>query len=297
MLNRRQFLKMAATLSAAFGFTNFPQPVAAGLKKIDPDKIPKLLYLQGQSCSGCSVSLLQSSSPSAAVMITDFSKLLFHADLSAISGPRAIRLIDDCVAGKAGEYFLALEGAIPDSMPEACVIGDKTLHNYLEEAAETMSGAVAVGTCASFGGIPAAEGNPTGAVGLPEFYGKRNIDKFLVTIPGCSVHPDWVWHTITHLVKVGLPSLNENKSPDLFFNKTVHERCTRYQYFQEEIFASKPSDEGCLFKLGCQGPVTLADCPSRWWNGQTWCVDAGAPCIGCASPDFARKKNFPFYML
>ncbi len=297
MLDRRQFLKMAATLSASFGLTGFPEPVAAGLKKIKPEKIPRLLYLQGQSCTGCSVSLLQSASPSPATMITDFSQLLFHADLSAASGPLALELIDDCVAGKAGEYFLAVEGSIPDRMPDACLIGEKSLHRYLLEASETMSGAIAVGSCASFGGIPAAEGNPTGAVSLPEFYAKRGVDKLLVTIPGCSVHPDWVWQTITHLVKVGLPSLNKHNSPSLFFGATVHERCPRYHYFQEEIFAAKPSDKGCLFKLGCQGPTTSADCPTRWWNGgRSWCVGAGAPCIGCASPEFARKKNFPFYL-
>lgn len=296
-MDRRQFLKAAAALSAAFGATNLPGPVLAALKKIDPATVPKIVYLQGLSCTGCSVSLLQAADPSPLSLITDYSKLAFHADLSAISGKGALDLINEYISGRAGEYFLAVEGAIPEQMPEACRIGDKTFARYLEEAAATMSGAVAVGACACDGGIPGTEGNPTGAIGLRDFYKKRGIDKMIVHIRGCSVHPDWLWQTIVHLVKVGVPELI-NGAPALFYGKKVHESCPRYHDFQEEIFAKKLGDKGCLFKLGCLGPVTAADCPTRWWNGsQNWCIGANAPCIGCASPDFAKKKSLPFYRL
>lgn len=297
MLHRREFLKLAASLSAAFGLSNFPEPVTAALKQINPQAVPKLIYLQGLSCTGCSISLLQAESPSPLSLITDYSQLCFHADLSAISGKGALKLIDQYISGQAGEYFLVIEGAIPEQIPDACMIGDKTFAQYLEGAANTMSGAVAVGACACDGGIPSAEGNLTGAVGLQEFYTKRNIRKPVINIRGCSVHPDWVWHTVIHLVKVGMPELT-NGSPKIFYDRKVHELCPRYHDFQQEVFAEKLGDKGCLFKLGCLGPNTHADCPTRWWNnGQTWCIDANAPCIGCASPGFARKKNFPFYRL
>lgn len=291
-------MKLAATLTAVFGIENLPGTVTAALNKLDPNSIPRLIYLQGQSCTGCSISLLQAESPSPPDLITNYSQLIFHADLSAISGQKAQDLIDSYISGKAGEYFLAVEGAIPEAMPEACKIGDKTFATYLIEASRTMTAAVAIGTCACDGGIPAAEGNPTGAVGLGTFYEKRNIKKPVINIPGCSVHPDWVWHTIVHLVRVGMPELTESMSPALFFDRKVHEKCPRYHDFQQEIFAEKLGEKGCLFKIGCLGPNTFADCPTRWWNGgQTWCIDANAPCIGCASPLFARKKNFPFYRL
>lgn len=297
MIDRRDFLKMAAALSTAFGINGLPSPVTAALKKITPTNVPKIIYLQGLSCTGCSISLLQANSPSPLSLITDYSKLSFHADLSAISGKNALELIEKYISGEAGEYFLAVEGAIPEKMPDACIIGHKPFAQYLEEAASTMTGAVAVGACACDGGIPAAEGNLTGAIGLKEFYKKRNINKLVVNIRGCSVHPDWVWHTIIHLVKVGIPEL-VNDSPKLFYSRKVHELCPRYHDFQQEIFAKKLGDKGCLFKLGCLGPDTFADCPTRWWNGgTTWCINSNAPCIGCASPSFARKKNFPFYRL
>lgn len=298
MMNRRQFLTMAASLAAALGVTSLPEPVAAALKEIDPKTIPQLLYLQGQSCSGCSISLLQAQSPSPLALITRYSQLAFHADLSATSGSQAMNLIERYCAGEAGPYILALEGSIPASMPQACMIGDKSLESLLTSAAQTMVAAVAIGACACDGGIPGAEGNLTGAIGLPEFFAKRKVEKPVIQIRGCSVHPDWVWQTVIHLVKIGMPELTELGSPKLFFSRTVHETCPRYHDFQQEIFAAKIGDSGCLFQLGCLGAQTKADCASRWWNGgQTWCVDANAPCIGCASPRFARQKNMPFYRM
>lgn len=295
MLDRRDFLKMAATISTAFGISNLPEPVSAALKRIEAEAVPKLIYLQGLSCSGCSVSLLQATLPSPLSLITDYSRLVFHADLSAATGSMAMEIIDRYISGNGGEYFLALEGAIPGSMPEACLIGERTLEQYLLQASATMSGAIAVGSCASYGGIPGAEGNLTGAVSLRDFFKKRNIDKLVINIPGCSVHPDWVWLTIIHLVKIGLPELVEGR-PKIFFGRKVHELCSRYHDFQQEFFATKLGDKGCLFKLGCLGPDSFADCPVRGWNGGTSsCVDANSPCIGCVMPGYARRKDFPFY--
>ncbi len=298
MVDRRQFIKMAAALSAAFGLGNLPAPVAAALKQIDPRSVPKLLYLQGLSCSGCSISLLQAQSPSPLALITKYSQLAFHADLSATSGTQAMNLIERYIGGEAGDYLLVLEGSIPEQMPKACQIGDKSLASLLEAAARTMTAAVAVGACACDGGIPSAEGNLTGAIGLPQFFAQRKIDKPVVQIRGCSVHPDWVWQTVIHLVKIGMPELTETGSPKLFFSHTVHETCPRYHDFQQEIFAKQLGDRGCLFQLGCLGPQTKADCSTRWWNGgRTWCINVNAPCIGCASPLFAKQKSIPFYRM
>lgn len=295
-INRRQALQLAAALGTMFGISVLPDSVQAALRKSTIDSVPKVIYLQGLSCTGCSISLLQTGAPSPLTHITEHSNLSFHADLSAASGRQALELIDAFINGKEGEYFLAIEGSIPVDLPEACMIGPMPFSAYVAEGAKTAAGIIAVGTCATFGGIPSAEGNQTGSVSVPAFLAKQGIRKLLITIPGCPAHPDWVWHTITHLVKIGLPELTEAHSPKIFFGRNLHNSCPRYHYFQEEIFARKLGDPGCLFKLGCLGPITFADCPSRWWNGgTTWCIDTNAPCIGCASPTFALKKDFPFY--
>lgn len=297
-MNRRQFIKMAAALGAAFGLEGVPDTVLAALKKIDPASVPKIIYLQGLSCTGCSISLLQATNPSPLALITEFSQLAFHADLSATTGQQALKMIDEYINGNNGEYFLAIEGAVPAKMPDACKIGHTYFSDYVRKGAETAAGIIAVGTCASFGGIPAAEGNQTGAVSVVDYLKNNNLSPLLITIPGCPVHPDWLWHTITHLVKIGLPELTPNQSPKLFFGTNLHESCPRYHYFQQEIFARKIGEKGCLFKIGCLGPETFSDCSTRGWNGgQSWCINANAPCIGCTTPAFARKKDFPFYRI
>lgn len=238
-MNRRQFIKMAAALGAVFGYAGVPAVVVAALKKIDRANVPKIIYLQGLSCTGCSISLLQATSPSPLALITDYSQLAFHADLSATSGKQAGNLIDAYLGGTQGEYFLALEGAVPEKMPDACRIGHRFYNDYIKQGAQTAAGIITIGSCASFGGIPAAEGNQTGAVSVPAYLKNNNLSPLLLTIPGCPVHPDWLWHTITHLLKIGKPELNAYHSPQLFFGKNVHESCSRYHAFQQEIFAKK----------------------------------------------------------
>ncbi|HBE01590.1 MAG: hydrogenase [Spirochaetes bacterium GWF1_41_5] len=303
--SRRDFIKIAASLTAGFGLANLPAEVMAALNKSGFDNAPVLLYLQAQSCSGCSISLLQSSNPSPHILITRYSKLAFHADLSAAAFSKAAEIIESYINGSAGDYILALEGSIPFNMPAACEINGKPISDLLLKASKTMKAAVAVGACATNGGVPGAEGNPTGAIPLLEFYKRNNVKPFLINIPGCPVHPDWVWQTVIHLVKAGAPELidrdNEDNlinSPKMFFGKRLHENCPRYHDFQEKIFARKIGDEGCLFEVGCSGPITFSDCSTRWWNsGTTWCIDANAPCVGCASKKFAHYKSHSFYRI
>lgn len=283
-------------MSFAFSISNLPQKVIAALKQLDPANLPPIIYLQGQSCTGCSISLLQSELPSPEKVITRYAHLAFHPNLSATSGSQALDLVKKYLQGKAGEYYFAFEGAIPAGMPEACVFGDRPIEQWVKMAGKTSAASIAVGTCASNGGIPSAEGNPTGSVPLDVFHKKHHINQLLIKIPGCPVHPDWVWGTVIHIARAGMPKLTAENSPEAFFGTSIHENCPRYHFFQENIFAKYIGDEGCLFNLGCNGPVTNADCQSRWWNGgTTWCIDANAPCIGCASPLFAHYKHNSFY--
>jgi hydrogenase small subunit len=149
---------------------------------------------------------------------------------------------------------------------------------------------ISVGDCAAFGGPSAAFPNPGGAKGVWEVV-KRQV----INIPGCPAHPDWMSGTFTHLLLYGVPELDSYNRPLLFFSKTIHDLCERRQQFEDGIFADFPGGPGCLYKVGCKGPVTHADCPLRQWNhGVNWPVKAGAPCIGCASPHFPDGM-MPFY--
>jgi hydrogenase small subunit len=147
---------------------------------------------------------------------------------------------------------------------------------------------LAVGSCAAFGGIPAANNSVTQAKSFAEVMPKATV----INIPGCPAHPDWVVGTIAHVLLFGIPELDDDKRPKLFFGKTVHSNCERRGYFEEGVFAKEFGDEGCLFELGCKGVETCCDAPIRSWNNRTnWCIQSGAPCIGCTSPSFPDHDN------
>jgi len=197
---------------------------------------------------------------------------------------------------KAGGYFLVVEGSIPAGMPKACVVGHETITDQVARASKNAIAVIAAGSCASFGGIPAAEGNPTGAISVGDFLKQKGVDKPVVNLPGCPTHPDWIVSSVVHIIKFGLPALDSKGRPKQFFNQTVHDQCPRFADYEREFFAKTFGDNGCLFKLGCMGPNTLADCSLRKWNsGTNTCIQSGAPCIGCSWEEFTAKKNFPFH--
>ena len=55
----------------------------------------------------------------------------------------------------------------------------------LNEVAAKAGAIIAIGSCASWGGIPSADPNPTGATGAPEILKGKTV----VTLPGCPANP------------------------------------------------------------------------------------------------------------
>ena len=291
---RREFIELSGRFVALMGLGSTAIPgLSQALEQLAQKNTP-VLWLQGQSCSGCSVSLLNSEEPGPVSLLTEYMSLLFHQTLSTATGHVAMDVVKKII--KKGDYLLVIEGSMPAGMPEACMMGHEPVTEHVKRASEKAAAIVAVGTCAAFGGIPAAENNPTGAVGVPEFLRQQKIEKPIVSLPGCPVHPDWLVGTLAHILKFGLPPLDNMGRPKMFYSKLIHDRCPRFPEYERENFAKSFSEEGCLFKLGCLGTNTYADCTLRYWNSRiNSCIPAGAPCIGCASEEFARKISFPFY--
>jgi hydrogenase small subunit len=296
--SRREVLKLGALLAAGLGLdSTYSAVFADGLQKLSTGQA-RVLWLQGMSCSGCSVSFLNSNEPGPVDILTSMISLLYHSTISAAQGADAMRVIAETIA--SNDFILVLEGAVPTTMPEACTMGGKTLEAILVPALKNAKAIAALGTCASFGGIPAAEGNQTGAVGLKTFMEQKGISfqNRLVNCPGCPVHPEEVWGTLAYIVSKGYPAVDPKLlTPNMFYAHSVHDNCPRFHYWEKEIFAKHFGDEeGCLFKLGCLGPLSHTSCPRRQWNsGVNWCIRAAAPCIGCTSESFAKKRDFPFY--
>ena len=293
-LTRRDFIGFGLKIAALTGLSPSVLPkIVNALEELSGGNAP-VLWLQGQSCSGCSVSLLNSAAPGAAEILTNYISLRFHSTLSTATGATSMNIIDQTI--KAGDFLLVVEGSIPVGMPEACIVGGETIASQVKRAAIRAKAVIANGVCAAFGGIPAAENNPTGAVCVSEFLKNEGVTTPVINLPGCPSHPDWLVGTLVHVLKFGFPPMDKLGRPKMFYSKLVHDQCPRYPDYERENFAKTFSDSGCLFKLGCLGPVTYADCTIRHWNsGTSSCIKSGGGCIGCASENFAKDLAFPFY--
>ena len=269
-----------------------------------------VVYLQTAACSGCAVSLLNTASPTIKNVLIDqiapgvHINLRFHPVIMAAAGDLAIQVMEDTAREKKGEYVLVVEGAVPTATDAVYgAVGERngkpvTMLQRVTELAQDALAVIALGTCASFGGIPAASPNPTKAKSVREVLVVKGIKTPLVNIPGCPPHPDWFVGTVASVILNGLPAaddLDDLLRPKAFYGKLIHENCPRRAYFDEGKFAKKFGDEGCLYELGCKGPITYSDCPLRRWNGGTnWVIGAGAPCNGCTQPEFP-DQTAPFY--
>jgi hydrogenase small subunit len=271
------------------------------------------VWIAGASCSGCSVSLLNSVSPTIKNVLIDsvipgkHVNLRFHATIMAGQGEPALQIIKDTADQKPDEYLLLVEGSVQTAEDGLyCTIGELegahlTMKETVAELAKDALAVISVGTCASFGGIPSGAPNPTGAISVRQLLEDEGISKPIINVPGCPPHPDWLVGTIASVLLKGLPSPDELDAilrPKAFYGKLIHDNCPRRAYFDSGQFARHTGEPGCLYELGCKGPVTYADCPIRLWNnGVNWCVGSGSPCIGCVEPGFPDKLQPMFKKL
>ncbi|MFC1900173.1 hydrogenase small subunit [Chloroflexota bacterium] len=269
-----------------------------------------LVWLAGASCTGCSVSLLNTASPTIKNVLIDevipgvHINLRYHQTIMAGAGDQAMEALENTAKEFKGGFVLAVEGAIPvGETANYCLIGERdgkpvTMETRVEELGRDALAVLSIGTCASFGGLPAGAPNPSNCVPVTEVFKAKGITTPVVNVPGCPPHPDWIIGTVASILLNGLPTaadIDDNLRPLAFYGKLIHENCPRRAYFDEGKFAKKFGDEGCLYELGCKGPITYADCPLRRWNsGTNWVIGVGAPCNGCTQPEFIDGTS-PFY--
>ena len=292
-ISRRDFLKYCGVSATALGLS------ASDLGLLDQalanPSAPTVLWLQASSCSGCSISLLDRVAPTSpaadvADLLINSINLAYHPTVMAAAGDLAVAALNKAYA--AGNYVLVVEGGIPTAFGGAAGFAyrdngrDVTMMEAVKKFAAKAAVIVCAGTCASWGGVPASGGNPTGVVGVKTLTGKTTIN-----IPGCPAHPDYVVWGVVQILTGKAVALDGYGRPSAVFNKTVHEQCPRLGTTHARTFAQQ---DQCLMDLGCRGPATLCNCPVLMWNnGTSWCAQVNAPCIGCTNPDFPTAK--PFY--
>lgn len=286
-ISRREFLGFCATLAAAYALPSSSiEAIAAALEKAPRASV---IWLSFQECTGCTESLTRSHTPTVEGLILDQISLDYHHTLQAASGEAAERARDEAMQANKGKYLLIVDGSVPLGNAGYSTIAGVSNVDMLREAAKGAAAVIAVGTCAAYGGLPAAQPNPTGAVPVSEIV----KDKPVINVPGCPPIPVVITGVLAHFLTFGsLPELDDHGRPKVFYGETIHDRCYRRPFYDQGKFAETFDDEGarrgwCLFKLGCKGPVTYNACATtKWNNGVSFPIQSGHGCIGCSEPGF-----------
>src|SRR5579864_3304738 len=284
----------------------------------DVKEIHIIWMTTGLSCDGDSVSTTAASLPSIEDVILGaipgLPKVHLHNPVLCVEvGDELMQYWHKAAAGELDPFVLVLEGSVPneDIKEEGywAAMGTDpdtgqpiTTNEWLDRLAPKATAVVAAGTCATYGGIHAMQGNPTGAMGVPDYLGwnwKSKAGLPIVCIPGCPVQPDNLSETLTYLLwyaagKAPLIPLDEMLRPKWLFGNTVHENCDRAGYYEQGDFAKEYGSRKCLVKLGCWGPVIKCNVPKRgWMNGIGGCPNVGGICMACTMPGFP-DKYMPF---
>jgi len=346
-ITRRQFIKYITAAGAALGLTQ--AEILKFTEVIAKTGGPKVVWVHGQECTGCSTSVLGLVDRDSKILaepdtidevLLEIIDLQYHETIMAAGGDLAVSHLKSFMASAAFNTFvLVVEGAIPVNGPgcigkRACSIGQHTddvdelwfadvvrslASNSIiaagngSQADPYFHAVIAVGTCASFGGVPAASSNylylKTGAIPVQTFLsgvyrdGYNVYHKYLVVnVPGCPPNPDWFYGTVVRALGTlgipGLPALNLDTlaREKTYYGVPVHAYCPLRTDYDAGVYATKRGGNGCLQMLGCKGLSAFSDCGTRGWNDSkvihgkaVSCITAGHPCMGCTEKGFPGK--------
>ncbi len=293
------------------------ESVPYGQKTQRPSPVPEVHILwitAGLGCDGDSVSVTAATQPSIEDVllgaIPGLPKVHLHNPVLAYeNGEEFLRYFHLGAEGKLEPFVLVVEGSIPNEKIKkdgywAAMGTDEETNQpiktteWIDRLAPKATAVIAIGTCATYGGIHAMEGNPTGCMGMADYLGwswRSKAGLPIVNVPGCPVQPDNFMETVLYLLYqlAGLApmiSLDDQLRPTWLFGKTVHEGCDRAGYYEQGDFTTEYGSPKCIVKLGCWGPVVNCNVPKRgWMAGIGGCPNVGGICIGCTMPGFPDK--------
>jgi len=267
-------------------------------KAVGKAKRPSVIWLHFQDCTGCSETLLRTSRPDVADLILNIISLDYHETLMAASGYQAEAALKNAVDENLGKFVLVVEGSIPTKdQGQYMKLAGKPALQVLKEVGQKAAAVVAMGSCASWGGVPSASPNPTGATGVDSILAEKPV----VNLPGCPPNPYNLLAVVLEYATMGrLPALDDQNRPKFAYDRVIHDHCPRRAHFDAGRFAREFGDEGhrqgwCLYRLGCKGPVTHAACSTRHFNEvpDVWPIGIGSPCVGCTEKGVAF--NVPIF--
>ena len=286
--SRREFLRLCTGAAITLGL---PLGAASRIAEaVSSPKRPPVIWLSAQECTGCTESLLRSTHPTLEHLILDVISLDYHETLTVGAGHQAEEARAKSIKENKGKFILVVDGAIPVKDGGIyCKIGGRTVLEILKETAPQAAAVIGIGSCASWGGIPSADPNPTGATPVHKILEGSGIP--IVNIPGCPPNPYNFLSTVLHYLTFNkLPELDDKLRPKFAYGRLIHENCERRPHFDAGHFAEVFGDDGhrkgwCLYKLGCKGPETYNNCPAILFGdvgSGAWPVGTGHPCFGCS---------------
>lgn len=300
-VSRRSFLSYCAYMASLLALP--PSAARAIADTLTNKSRPSVIWLSVQECTGCSESLLRSFEPTLEGLIFDQFSLDYHHVLQAAAGTAAEQARDQAIERNFGKYVLIIDGGIPTGRSGVLsTTGGKSGVELIRSAARGAALIVAVGSCAAYGGIPAAAPNPTNSGGaldaLRDLIEQGAVTAPIINVPGCPPVPEVMTGVIVYFLTYGQsPPLDELRRPIPFFGRTVHDDCPRLPFFDQGLFAKTFDDEGarrgyCLKDLGCKGPTTFNACTTVKWNQKTsFPMLSGHGCLGCAQPKFWDREG------
>ena len=245
----------------------------------------KVLWLSSITCNGNSHSFLNY--PNLEQFLKDF-EFIYHPIIESNYN------LEDIIKQDIKCDILIIEGAISPEYKK----GDEPIINIINKYAHIAKKIVTVGTCATFGGIFRDSGYSY-TTGL---HFNQEKDTFLfktlkdksISISGCPIHPEILAQSLYAIKNNITMHLDKFLRPKEFFSYTVHNGCTRNEYFEYKIDNHKFGEkEGCMFyDHGCQAPFTSGSCNKILWNEVNSKTRNGEPCHGCTEPDFPRAQLF-----
>ena len=265
-----------------------------------------VLWLQGGACSGNTMSFLNAEEPTVVELVTDFGiNILWHPSIGLEIGEQVVDLLNDCVSKKIQLDILVYEGTIiqgPNGKGTMNYFGDRPMKDWVKELSEVAQFVVAIGDCATWGGIPAVAPNPSESTGMQ--FLKRNKGGFLgadyvsqaglpvINVPGCPAHPDWITQILVGIATGRAKDilLDDFHRPKTFFTDFVQTGCPNVNNFAQKVDGHFGKRGGCLFyEVGCRGPMTRASCNRILWNRHSSKTRVNHPCLGCTEPGFPHN--------
>ncbi|HWR73708.1 MAG TPA: hydrogenase small subunit [Nitrospirota bacterium] len=295
-VSRRDFMKFCTSMAATLALP--ASSVSRIAEALEKSQKPYVVWLEFQDCCGDSESTLRASKPTIGQIVLDVISLEYHETIMAPSGKSAEKSLMDVVKNHKGKYIAIVEGSIPtkDGGVYCCIAG-KSAQQIAKEVCGSAMATIAVGSCATWGGIPSAKPNPTGAVSVKEAVPGITV----VNLPGCPMNVENLTATIVHFLTFGsLPALDSKHRPLFAHGKRIHDNCERRSHFDAGQFVREWGDHGhrqgwCLYEMGCKGPEAYFNCPTVKYNeGTSWPVQGGHGCIACAA-DHNWDLMTPFY--